>query len=422
MVSKPVAIKKCRVCGSKKIIDIISLGNQYLTNFVDSEKEKWPKGPLDIVLCDRKSGGCGLLQLKHTTPLDLLYKKYWYVSGINQTMKDALSDIAQKTEKIAKLKKGDIVIDIGSNDSTLLRSYRIKGLLTIGFEPAGNLMEMAKLGVSKIFNNFFNYKDFKKKYGRKKAKAITAIAMFYDLDDPNSFIEDIVNCLDKNGLFIIQMNYLPLMIKNMAFDNISHEHLEYYSLKTLEYLLNKHGLEVFDAEINNVNGGSIRTYIKFKGSRLTASESGADKRLRKIKDHEKNMGLETINIYKEFAKRINEIKIKTIRFIKKEKTKGKSIYIYGASTRGNVLLQAFGLSKKEIKAAADRNPMKWGKKMIGSWIPIISEEQARKEKPDYFFVLPWQFLEEFLKRENYFLNSGGKFIVSCPNFKIIGKK
>lgn len=419
---RPIAITKCRVCNSEKLIPILSLGSQYLTNFVDSQKEKWPKVPLNLVLCDLNSGGCGLLQLKHTTPLELLYKKYWYVSGINQTMRDALADITNKAEKLIKLSSGDLVLDIGSNDSTLLRAYKTQRLLLVGFEPASNLMDKAKPGVTKIFNDFFNYKDFEESFGKKKAKIITAIAMFYDLDEPNTFVADIVKCLDKDGLFIIQMNYLPLMLKQNAFDNISHEHLEYYSLMSLENLLKRYNLEIFDVELNNVNGGSFRTYIKRKRCKSIIPLEGAEKRMKDLRIEERKLGLDNKKVYEDFAVRVNEIKIKICNFIQEERKKGKTIYVYGASTRGNTLLQTFNLNHTQIKAAADRNPMKWGKKMIGSWIPIISEEQARDERPDYFLILPWQFLKEFIKREENFLKSGGKFIVPLPDFRVIRKK
>lgn len=405
----------CRVCSHTKLDPILSLGVQYITNFVDSTDEEYFAAPLELVLCNISSGGCGLLQLKHTVPSELLFRKFWYKSGINQTMRDALTDVVTKAEKLVKLQKGEIVVDIGSNDSTLLRAYCNKELLLVGFEPATNLMDEARLGTTKIINDFFSYEAFHKEFGNKKAKIITAIAMFYDLEDPNKFVEDVARTLDNDGVFIIQMNYLVTMLKNNTFDNISHEHLEYYSLKTLEHLLDRHGLVVFDVEFNDLNGGSIRTYIKHKDCKdypITAV-------VKNTRIQEERMGLDSLRAYQDFAKRIQELKQTTYDFIRTEVEKGKSVYVYGASTRGNTLLQFYNLDHRLIKAAADRNPAKWGKRTVATLIPIISEEQARAEKPDYFLILPWAFLAEFKNREREYLLNGGKFIVPLPNFRVI---
>ncbi len=259
--------KTCRVCGSNKLIPILSLGDQYVTNFVDDAKGDYPHAPLELVLCNVKDGGCGLLQLRHTVERDLMYRKYWYKSGISTTMVKALADIASAAERLVNLSTGDIVIDIGANDGTLLRQYKTPGLVTVGFEPS-NLWKLGIEGNSKIINDYFNYESFRRELGSKKAKVITSIAMFYDLEDPNTFVEDIKKCLDENGVWIIQMNYLGLMLENNTFDNISHEHLEYYSLLSLLNLLDKHNLEAFDVELNDVNGGSFRIYIKHKGGNV----------------------------------------------------------------------------------------------------------------------------------------------------------
>lgn len=417
--SLAMAIKSCRLCKSTNLTPILSLGDQYVTNFVDSPSENDVKIPLELLLCDIKSGGCGLLQLKHTTSLELLYKQYWYLSGINQTMRNALADITDKAEKLVRFKQGDIVVDIGSNDSTLLRSYKTNGILLVGFEPATNLMKDASVGTTKIINDFFNSDAFEREFENKKAKIITAIAMFYDLDDPNKFVSDIARILDKDGVFIIQQNYLASMLKQNAFDNISHEHLEYYSLLSLANLLKRHNLEIFDVELNDLNGGSFRTYIRHKGSQSTIPFYGSDKRLEDLQKSEKELGLDNRKVYDNFAARIDDIKEKVVSFINNELNKGKKVYVYGASTRGNTLLQYFGLDSELITAAAERNPMKWGKKTIGTLIPIISEEQARQEKPDYFLILPWAFLKEFREREKEFFQNGGKFIVPLPNFEVI---
>ncbi len=419
-MEKAKEIQKCRVCGNQKLIKILSLGNQYVSNFVDSPEEQQTKIPLELNLCDVSSEGCGLLQLKHTTPSGLMYHNYWYRSGMNKTMTEALGNITKKAEEIIKLKEEDLVLDIGCNDGTLLRSYETAGIKLIGFDPAKNLLKYSKKGTTKIINDFFNAQAFKKEFGEKKAKVITSIAMFYDLDDPNAFVADVKKVLDENGLWIIQMSYLPLMLEQNAFDNICHEHLEYYSMTSLKNLLERHEMQAIGAELNNVNGGSYRIYIKHKGSQIEASEK-EKKKLEELREKEKKLELETKKPYKDFAERVNKIKKEVKEFIQEETKKGKKVYVYGASTKGNTLLQFFGLDNKLISAAAERNSDKFGKKTIGTMIPIISEEQARKEHPDYFLILPWHFLKEFKEREKEFFEKGGKFIVPLPEFKIIGK-
>ena len=406
---------ECRICGNPHLSEIISLGNQYLVNFLDSENQSMPSAPLDLVLCDKKNGGCGLLQLKHTVSDETLYRQFWYKSGVNQTMIDALSDITSSAENLVNLNVDDIVLDIGANDGTLLRSYKNKNIQLVGFEPATNLIEFTKVGTNCVINNFFNYKNFEEYFPSEKAKIITSIAMFYDLENPNEFVDDIAKSLDDDGLWIIQMNYLTTMLENNAFDNIVHEHLEYYSLNSLEELLKRHNLEIFDIELNDVNGGSVRTYIKHKKCNLYPISPTVEKQ----RKYEENLALNSSKPYLEFANRIKKLKDETLTFIKNEVKNGKKIYIYGASTRGNTLLQFYGIDSKLIPFAIDRNPMKWGKKIVGTDIKIISEEQARKERPDYFFILPWYFLNEFRNREKEYLENGGKFIVPLPTLQII---
>jgi len=244
--------------------------------------------------------------------------------------------------------------------------------------------------------------------------------MFYDLEDPNAFVEDIKKSLDKNGIWIIQMNYLGLMIENNTFDNISHEHLEYYSLLSLSNLLEKHGMKAFDVELNDVNGGSFRIYVKHKGANVKASP-GHEERLEKQKEYELKMGFDDKKIYDKFAERIEKSKNDLLTFLNQEVKKGKRIFIYGASTRGLVVLQYFGIGKKLIFSAADMNSEKWGKYIVGTGIPIMSVEEYRKQKPDYLLVLPYHFLNEIKEQEKEFLKNGGKMIVAIPDFKVISK-
>lgn len=411
--------KTCRVCGSKNLVPILSVGDQFVTNFVEEPDKDYPKGPLDLVLCNAKDDGCGLLQLKHTMERDALYRKYWYKSGISTTMVKALADITSAAKKTVTLSPGDLVVDIGANDGTLLRQYKMPGIVTVGFEPS-NLWQLGTEGNSKIINDYFNYMSFQKEFGHTKAKVITSIAMFYDLEDPNTFVEDIRKCLDPDGVWIIQMNYLGLMIENDTFDNISHEHLEYYSLLSLSNLLGRHEMEAFDVELNDVNGGSFRIYVRHKGANVKGF-AGHEERLKKQKQYEQKMGYDNTQIYAKFAARIEKNKKELVAFLKQEKKKGKKIFIYGASTRGLVVLQYFGIDKELIAGAADMNPDKWGKYIVGTGIPIMSVEEYRKEKADYLLVLPYHFLVEIKAQEKVFLQNGGKMIVAIPDFRVIAK-
>lgn len=419
------AIDKCRLCGFGNLAPIFSLGDLYISDFLDPGQEyQGVKAPLELVLCNKRDGGCGLLQLKHTVSPEAMYRNYWYRSGINKSMTDELDGIAEKLESMVPLKPGDFVIDIGSNDGTLLRGYKkIPDLKLVGFEPAKNLEEYGKKGTTKIFVDFFTHAAWQKAFGDAKAKIVTAIAMFYDLDDPNSFVADIVKCLDDDGVLVIQMMYLPSLLKRNAFDGICHEHLLYYSLGSLENLLKRHNLEVFDIEMReHVNEGSLRVYVKKVGHGKSINVlSGAAERVEKLRVDEENLGLGDKKVYEELVERVIEAKNKAISFIKQEVANGKKVHGYAASTKGNTTLQFYGLTPNLIEAIADRNPQKWGKLTVGTMIPVISEEESRARKPDYYFILAWHFLPEFKERERKYFESGGKFIVPMPEFEVIGE-
>lgn len=417
-MSEQYTIHECRACGSTNLAPIISLGNQYITNFVNSEEDhkKIPKVPLDLIICK----DCKVLQLRHNAPAESMWdEQYWYKSGISTTIKNDLKDIVEKSTKLVDIKDDDVVIDIGANDGTLL-SFHTKGNY-VGFEPSKNVANEAKSKGFKIINDFFNAELFKKEFGDKKAKLITAISMFYDLEDPNQFLRDIISVLDKEGLFVIQQNYLATMLKYNAFDNICHEHREYYSFLALRNLLEKHGLEIFDVEQSTINGGSIRTYIRLKGSTSIKPFDGADQRIAEIIDMENKMELNTMKPYLEFAARIDKIKEDLVNFLKQEKAKGKRIWIYGASTRGNVILQYFDLTTKLIDAIADKNADKYGKKTVGSLIPIFPPEDMRNAHPDYLVVNTWHFFDEIKTQENEYFQKGGTLIAPLPELRVVRK-
>jgi NDP-4-keto-2,6-dideoxyhexose 3-C-methyltransferase len=411
MASQTVApIRACRVCRSTELDEILSLGNQYVSDFVASDGNS-PQAPLELVRCK----DCGLVQLRHTFSRGSLYRHYWYKSGISPTMRNALADLVARACEIAKPGPGDLVVDIGCNDGTLLRSYRTKGLTLVGFEPAENLVEEARKGTGWIFNDFFNGKIFKQKFDDKKPKIVTSVAMFYDLEDPLSFVADVGEILAADGIWAVQQNYLATMLEQNGFDNIGHEHLEYYTLETMQFLLNKFGLEVFDVETNTVNGGSFRTFVCHTGQYPIRHA------VAHMKKHEARLGLNKHATYELFAEKIREMRTEAFNFIAKEVKSGKTVYVYGASNRGNTILQYYGLDHQMVSKAADSNPEKWGRKTVGTLIPIVSKEEARRDKPDYFLVLPHHFLEEIIRDEKEYLQNGGKFIVPLPKFRIVTK-
>ena len=330
-------------------------------------------------------------------------------------MKKHLRDITSSVEQRFNLKEGDIVLDIGSNDGTMLRSYQVPGIITVGVEPASNLKEEGKQGISHFINDFWNREAWTKEMQDKKAKIITAIGMFYDMEDPNQFIKDAADTLTDDGVFIAQLMCLQNMLDTNDVGNICHEHLEYYSFKSLEHLFNQNGLEIFDVEINEVNGGSYRLFAKKKGSQVS-SENG-EENIKKVKQDEAN--LQDKQTYIDFFNRLEENKKACVDFIKQEVAKGKKVWVYGASTKGNTILQYYGLDNELIEAASERTPAKWGKYTIGTLIPIVSEEEARKAQPDYFLVLPYTFIKEFYEREKEWREKGGKFIVPLPEFKVL---
>ena len=404
-IPKTKKIKKCRLCYNQKLTRIHNFGSHYVSNFVQKKNiKRGIKAPLNLVYCKK----CKLLQLEHSAPQELMYKKfYWYRSGVTSTMRIALKDIFLKVKKMSIMQKGDTILDIGANDGTLLKYFKNDSYTTIGCEPAKNLTKELKKNSNFVINNFWNCKDLNiilKKNKLKKPKVITAIGMFYDLEDPSKFISDAAKSLNDNGVFIAQLMCLDSMIKKNDLGNICHEHLEFYSYPSLKYLFEKNGLKIMKIEENNINGGSYRIFCK--------------KNIKKSINYREKTSLKDI---KKFIKRVKKNKKACLKFLKKSQKKGKKVFIYGASTKGNTLLQYYGINSQIIPYASERSPEKWGKYTVSTGLKIISEQNARKINPDYFFVMPYAFIKEFIKREKNWIKGGGKFILPYPNFKILNK-
>lgn len=398
-------IKKCLLCSQKKLKKIFDLGNFYVSNFVTKNNIKNGniKCPLNLLYCSN----CSLIQLSHIAPQELMYRRhYWYKSGVTKTMKDALKELYISSLKHVRIEKNDTVLDIGANDGTLLKNYN-SNFLTIGCEPAKNLTKELKKNCNYTIDNFWSINKLNnllKKYKISKPKIITAIGMFYDLEDPNKFIKDAALALHEKGIFIAQLMCLKSMIDKNDIGNICHEHIEFYSLKSLKYLFENNGLEIFKIEENEINGGSYRIYCrKFNQGSIKLKKENIDLMIRR------------------FVKRVLINKKQMIKFLKIQKSKNKNIFLYGASTKGNTLLQYYNLDSSLIPYAAERSPEKWGKYTVGTGIKIISEKLARQLNPDFFLVTPWGFINEFRKRERKWLKKGGKFILPFPKLRLINK-
>jgi C-methyltransferase C-terminal domain/Putative zinc binding domain/Methyltransferase domain len=412
--------KTCRICGSSALTKVIDLGEQYLQgSFVKPGKTMPPlrRIPMELVRCDptRDENACGLLQMSVTVPPEILYASYWYRSGTNQTMRNHLSGIAEQAASL--IKKGSAVaLDIGCNDGTLLRCYPTS-FLRLGVDPS----DIAKgvEGDLKIIQDFFPSAALHTFLGDKRCDIITSIAMFYDLEEPLRFVRGLKSVLSREGIWIFEMSYMPAMLEVNSYDTICHEHLEYYSFSVIERLLRMCGMKVVNVTFNDINGGSIRCYAThddcFKYINPAFQESIAN-----VRSKEFELELDTDKPYRHFQERINSHKQQLSALLKDLRRNGKTIHAYGASTKGNTILQWCGIDHTIVPYAADRNPEKAGARTIGTDIAIISEEESRAMKPDYYLVLPWHFRDEFIAREAEILADGTNFIFPLPSIETVG--
>lgn len=364
-----------------------------MSDFVSSTKDPVIRAPLELVLCKK----CTLVQLRHTAPQEFMYKKhYWYKSGLNPVITNDLHNIAKQAIEMAKPKDGDVFLDIGCNDGSIFDAVP-NTMKKVGCEPAINLKDEFTAKCDHAIADFWSVEAYNK-LGLPKAKIVIAAGMFYDSEDPNKFVGDIKECLADDGLFVAQLMTLVPMISKRDVGNICHEHLEYYSYKSLCVLFERNGLEIFKVEKNTINGGSYRLFARHK---KTKSAYYQEPKLR----------------HKLFAQEIEKNKKKTVEFIKWVVERGDKVYGYGASTKANTILQYYGLDNELITGVADKNPEKIGKFMVGSNIPVVSEDEAR-DNAQYFFILPYAFVDTFVEREAEWRNNGGLFIVSTPSFKV----
>ncbi len=407
-------IQTCRICASNNLKTVISLGEQYITSrFPNYGDFTTPKTQIDLCVCKE----CRLLQLLQTTFSSELYEyEYGYRSGISNTMREHLKNYQLEILSIANLQDGDTIVDIGSNDSTMLQYYSNK-LKRIGVDPTGNQFKEF-YGEVELIPTYFTFETFTNVYGDIKCKMVSSISMFYDLPDPVQFAKDIYSILDDNGIWTCEQSYILSMLKTNSIDTICHEHLEYYSLHQVKDIADRANLKIIDVKFNDCNGGSFRVY--FAKNNSTVYNENVEL-INKILNDEIEYGLLNDDVFENFMSAC-DIEVKRLRdFIDIVNKNGKKIYIYGASTKGNCLLQYANIGESDIKYAVERNPKKIGK-MTNTGIAIIGEETMRENPPDYLLVLPWHFRQEILVREQAFLDAGGQFVFPFPHFEIVGSK
>ncbi len=406
-------IDRCRVGKSANLISVLNLGKQALTGvFPKSAAEEITRGPLELVWCPES----GLLQLGHTYSLTEMYgDNYGYRSGLNQSMVDHLTNKIAFLERLRALKAGEVVVDIGSNDCTTLKAYRAVGINRVGIDPTGGKFASYYPDEIRLIPEFFSAEAYRSSE-RRQVAIVTSIAMFYDLDDPVDFARQIESILADDGIWHFEQSYMPSMLRLNSYDTICHEHLEYYSLQVVERILREAGLKIIDVTMNGINGGSFAvTAVKVSNTSLKPNRAVIDWML----EQEDAMGLDTPRPFREFEERVFRHRNDFVRLVRSLTADGKRILGYGASTKGNVVLQFCGFTADDIPAIAEINAEKFGRVTPGSNIPIMSEAEAKATAPDYFLVLPWHFKDGILRREKEFLAGGGKFIFPFPEIEII---
>jgi len=406
-------INCCRVGKSNHLISVLDLGHQALTGvFPRSAKEEVTVGPLELVWCPES----GLLQLRHTYSADEMYgDNYGYRSGLNQSMVNHLTRKVQYLERMVDLSAGDVVLDIGSNDATTLKAYSSADLKRIGIDPTGKKFAQYYPPEIALVPDFFSAEAYRSVTDRP-ARIITSIAMFYDLDNPIHFAAEIASVLADDGVWHFEQSYMPSMLRTNSYDTICHEHLEYYSLGVVQKIIDAAGLKLVDVKMNNINGGSFAVTATKAGNKSIQRNSAV---IEWLLEQEDRMGLTTPRPYRDFEERVFRHRNDLGRLIRSLVADGKKILGYGASTKGNVVLQFCGLSAAEIPAIAEINEEKFGRVTPGTHIPIISEAEAKAMEPDYFFVLPWHFKDGIIRREEEFLSRGGRFIFPFPEIEIV---
>lgn len=389
-------IERCRICGNKNLVCVLDLGEQMLTGVFPRKKgENITTGPLHLMKCAGVNDVCGLLQLEHSYDLGEMYgDNYGYRSGLNANMVEHLHKKVKKILSNVDLHESDLVVDIGSNDSTTLQAYPLNGSTLVGIDPTGVKFSNYYPPHIQLISDFFSSALLKEHFPNKKVKVITSFAMFYDLENPMSFMEEIHEVLADDGIWVFEQSYMPTMLKMNSYDTVCHEHLEYYALRQIKWMTDRVGFNITDVEFNDVNGGSFSVTVTKSKKRIITNPL-----VQKIIEDEHENGLDTLKPYNEFALRVAKTKDDLLEFIRAARDEGKTIAALGASTKGNVILQYCGLTELDIRSIGEVNIEKYGCFTPGTWIPIIPEENLLGGKLDYLIVLPWHFRSFFMNNE-----------------------
>ncbi|MFJ9855033.1 class I SAM-dependent methyltransferase [Streptomyces sp. NPDC101150] len=408
-------ITECRICGNRELQPLLDLGEQALTGvFPRSRDEVVPQARLELVKCS--PAGCGLVQLRHTADFDLMYGQgYGYRSGIRPFMVNHLHGKVTELEKLVELGPQDLVLDIGSNDGTLLSGYAADGPQRVGIDPSAEKFRHEYPPGSELITEFFSRDAFVSRFGSRRAKVVTSIAMFYDLPRPMQFMQDVHDVLAEDGVWLLEQSYLLSMLDAKAYDVVCHEHLEYYAFRQIEWMAERVGLTVLKAELTDVYGGSLCVVLAKNSTRYPKDEAG----LARLRALEAAAALDTMAPYETFAKHAEQQRDVLLEFLAESRAAGKLTLGYGASTKGNVILQYCGLSEEELPCIGEVSTEKSGCFTPGTGIPIVSEEEAKARRPDQLLVLPWIYRDGFVEREQKFLKSGGQLVFPLPELKIM---
>lgn len=407
----------CRICGNSRLLPLLHLGEQALTGvFPRTPTEPVEVGPVELVRCDTSNRGCGLVQMRQSYAPEMMYgENYGYRSGLNQSMVKHLQHRAATALALGQPDAGDLLLDIGSNDSTTLRAYPADRYQLVGMDPTGTKFAKYYPRHVTLIPDFFNAAAFESRFPGRRAKIITSFAMFYDLENPQQFMREIARVLDPQGIWVFEQSYLPSMLSQLAYDTICHEHLEYYALSQIEFMTSRNGLKIIDVELNDTNGGSFCVTVAHEGSRHQPNQRTLDA----LRESEARLGLDSAPIYESFQMLVERHRDELRRFVRRETAAGKTVYGYGASTKGNVLLQYCGFTAQDIRAIAEVNEEKFGRYTPQSHIPILSEADVRSTRPDYMLVLPWHFRTGIVAREQAYLASGGKLVFPLPHLDVV---
>lgn len=415
-------ISQCRICGNTDLELVLDLGSQALTGVFPRERnDPVPTAPLELIKCraDETRDTCGLVQLRHSFETGEMYgMNYGYRSGLNQSMVRHLEALAAKIKSMVHLLPGDLVLDIGSNDSTLLQAMAEPGLRLVGMDPTGVKFRQHYPPHIHLIPEFFSAERFRTEVGEQAARVVTSIAMFYDLESPVDFMRQIREILAADGVWVFEQSYLPTMLARNSYDTICHEHLEYYAVKQILWMAARTGLKIVDIELNDVNGGSFCVVASRHESSYAPNEAAISKLLR----GERESGLDATRIYSDFRDRTLRHRDQLRCFLRESRENGERILGYGASTKGNVVLQFAGITAEDLPCIAEVNEDKFGSFTPGGLIPIIPEDEARAMAPDAFLVLPWHFRDQIIERENRFLTGGGKLIFPLPNLEVVSEE